>query len=111
MPYERELSATYYLIVKPKGYYGLSVRTTLKKPTLKKGEKAIKVSLALPSTMFVEPEITAKISVPAGTLPSSVVNAAVLENVRETLTRTTGMSVSVSLVEPDNSRAVEAFFG
>lgn len=89
-----------YIIVKPKGYYGLSARLTSRTPALSKDEVAIKLDICVPDALFKRPQIQAKVVVPEDAVTAPVLNAAVLDNVREVLQQQTGMDVSVSLVEP-----------
>jgi hypothetical protein len=95
----RELDT--YLVVKPNGMYGLTARVAKRTPSLEKDEVAIKVNLHVPDTLFSRPQLQASITIPDSAVTAPVVNAQVLDNVREILEQQTGMDVRVSLVEAE----------
>jgi len=83
MAYERSLDG--YLILKAKGYYGLSARTTSKAPALAKDEVAVKLSIRVPDALFKRPQLQASIRVPESAVSAPVISAEVLDNVQQVL--------------------------
>lgn len=97
MGHQRTLEG--YIVVKPKGHYGLSARLASRTPALSKDEVAIKLDIRVPDALFKRPQIQAKVVIPEDAVTAPVLNATVLDNVREALQQQTGLDVSVSLVE------------
>lgn len=98
MPLVREFEG--YLVVSPKGWSGLSGRLTSKSPALKPNEQVVKLSVQVPDALFKRPQLKASIVIPESSVSSPVIDATVLDNVREILCQQTGLDVSVSLVTP-----------
>ncbi|HJW40756.1 MAG TPA: hypothetical protein VJ476_05920 [Rhizomicrobium sp.] len=73
---------------------------TSKLPKMEPGEVAITVNVAVPNALFKRPQIQASISIPENAVTASVLDATVLDNVREVLEQQTGFDVKVSLIEP-----------
>jgi hypothetical protein len=78
----------------------MSARLALKSPSLAKDEIALKISVEVPDALFNRPQLQAKITIPESAVTAPVVDAQVLDNVREILQQQTGLDVSVSLVSP-----------
>lgn len=78
----------------------MSARLALKSPSLAKDEIALKISVEVPDALFNRPQLQAKITIPQSAVTAPVVDAQVLDNVREILQQQTGLDVSVSLVSP-----------
>lgn len=95
------LEGSYYLVVHKKNWRGLSARLSNKNPALKAGEVAIKISVAIPSGLFERPQIQAKIVIPENSITPKVLDATVLDNVREVLEAQTGFDVRVSIVDSE----------
>ena len=89
-----------YLVLSPKGWSGLSGRLTSKVPSLDADEQAVKISVKVPDALFKRPQLKANIVIPESAVSAPVINAEVLDNVREILSQTTGLDVSVSVVLP-----------
>jgi hypothetical protein len=77
----------------------LKARMTSKLPKMDPGEVAITVNLKVPSALFKRPQIQASISIPESAVTAPVLDASVLDNVREVLEQQTGFDVQVSLIE------------
>lgn len=90
-----------YLIVSPKGYYDISARYTSRPPALAKNEVAIKLGVSVPDALFNRPQLQAEVRIPEECVTAPVLNAEVLDNVREVLQQQTGMDISVRVVEPE----------
>jgi hypothetical protein len=97
----RDLNA--YIIVKPKGWGGLSARLASRIPALKSDEIAIKLCIDVPDALFKRPQLQASITIPESAVTPTVVNAEVLDNIREVLSQQTGLDVTVNLVVPEAS--------
>jgi hypothetical protein len=93
------IEGNFYLVVRKKNWSVLAARLSLKNPSLKSGEVAIKVSVAVPDALFARPQLQAKLTVPEGAVSKPVIDATVLDNVREVLQQQTGMDIKLSLVE------------
>lgn len=72
------------------------------RPKLKASEIAIKLNLEIPDSLFVTPQLEAKVSVPdvAG---GPVITAEVAENIAEVVRQQTGLSLSIQ-AEPAEER-------
>lgn len=88
-----------YLVVKPKSYFGLSARVSTRVPALQSDEVAIKVNVKVPNMLFKRPQLQAQITVPDTAVSAPVINAEVLDNVREVLSKQFGVDMSIQLVE------------
>ena len=79
----------------------LSARLAAKVPALKSDEVAVKLSVSVPEVLFKRPQLQASITIPESAVTAPVVNAEVLDNVREIISQQTGLDVQVSLVVPE----------
>jgi hypothetical protein len=97
------LDAAFYLLVSraERPWRSLHVRLTRKKPALNPGEVAIRVDLAVPEALFVRPELKATITVPADQVNKPIINAAVLENIREVMQQQLGVDLRIAVVEAE----------
>lgn len=89
----------FYLIVHKKAWRALSGRLAAKVPALEAGEIAIKLNIKVPEAMFKRPQIQATVTIPENAVTPPVLEANVLDNVREVLTQQTGMDVTVRVVD------------
>lgn len=90
-----------YIVVKPKGvFYDLAARYASRTPALSKDEIAIKLNISVPDALFTRPQLQASVVIPEDAVTKPVLDAQVLDNVREVIEQQTGMDVRVSLVEP-----------
>lgn len=92
-------SEDFYLVISRKGYSGLRGRLTAKSPSVSSNESVIKISVAVPETLFAKPQLEAKVVIPQNAVSQPTIDATVLDNVREILEQKTGLDVSVALVE------------
>lgn len=90
---------TFYLVVRKGRWNMLKARISNKAPALEVGEVAITLNVKVPATLFTKPQIQATVSIPENAVTPPVLNAEVLDNVREVLEQRTGMDISVRLVE------------
>jgi hypothetical protein len=68
---------------------------------LESGEVAIKVVVNVPDALFTSPILQASINVPEGAVSKPVIDAVVLDNIKESLNQQFGLYVRVALVEND----------
>lgn len=97
----KTLSSVFYLAVSEGRYGSVKARLLSAKhsPALNSGEVAIRLDLSLPGALFVKPMLEAKVIVPEDRVTPMVLEAQVIENVREAIAQQTGMHVTVALVE------------
>jgi hypothetical protein len=94
------MTGEFYLVVKKKGYYTLAGRLANKSPSLDVGEVAIKVSVKVPRGLFDRPQLQASITIPEDSITPPVLDATILDNVREVMKATMGFDVEISVVDP-----------
>ena len=99
------LEGDFYLILKKKtGYMSRLVgRLCTKLPALAAGEIPVKITVELPAALFTRPQFQAKVIIPESSVMKPVIDADVLDNVRQVLEQQTGMDIRVSLVENEVS--------
>ena len=90
----------FYLSLKKKGWAGLTGRLTKSATDLAAGEVSVKVSVQLPAALFDRPQLQASIIIPEGALSAPVIDATVLDNVREIIQQQLGIDLKIQLVEP-----------
>lgn len=97
-----------YLIVTPKfprwsktmpSGADLKFLNSLKDATIASNAIAIKVTLNLPDTLFVKPQLCATIKVDPSSVPPAEIQADVLDNIKEVLQQKTGLDINISMVE------------
>lgn len=96
------MNITTYLIVTPgsRSYrYKLKLVQSLK-GTMSANSVAIKLNLDLPDALFKKPQLVASIKVDDKQVSQPVINAQVLDNIQETLSKTLGINMTVNLIEP-----------
>lgn len=98
--YAQKVSGEFYLVIHRKNYSTLSARLTSRTPDLEAGEVAIKLNVNVPETLFKKPQLQASVTIPEDSVTAPVLNAQVLDNVKEVLAQTTGMDISLRVVEP-----------
>ena len=99
------IKGEFYLVVRKKNNWisRLSGRLTQGTPVLAAGEVPIKVMVEVPEALFVRPQLQARVIVPESCVSRPVIDATVLDNVREVLQQQTGLDITVSLVENEVS--------
>lgn len=91
-----------YLVMSNPRWRDLKFRLTAKTPSLKRGEKAVKISIQVPQSLFKEPQLAIDVDVPHDRVSAPVIEADVLENISAILEEQLGLSATVSLVEKEN---------
>lgn len=94
-----KLSGSFYLVLHRKNFPYLAARISSKTPSLAAGEVAIKLNVTVPEALFKQPQLQASVIIPEDSVTPPVLDAKVLDNVREIMEQQTGMEVSVRLVE------------
>lgn len=88
-------SYTVYLVMNERGSAKAYTRGV---PTVHAGEVCMKLKLELPNTLFRQPSIEAKITVPKEDAEPKVVSTAALDKVKNLIHKDTGMPVKIELV-------------
>ncbi len=96
------VNGEFYLAVKKKRWNVLTARLCNKVPSLASGEVAIKLTIGVPDALFQRPQLHARITVPESAVSKPVIDATVLDNIKESLTQQFGLDVQVALVENDH---------
>ncbi len=88
-----------YLIASPSKHSELSFRITMRPPALAADEIAMRVCVKLPDAIFRKPMLEATVEVPMDAVTPPSLDATVLDNVREELTRRLGIDMTIAVVE------------
>ena len=88
-----------YLIIGKKRNSKPSARLTVTPPALESHEVAVKLSLDVPEELFTKPQLEATIRVPADSVNSPVIEAEVIDNIQEIVSKQLGVDLSIGLVE------------
>lgn len=94
------IDASCYLVIdaviSKNGYLekGPTIRVTKNSPSLSKSERAVKLNINLPRSLFQQPQLTASIIVPQESAPP-VIDANVQDNIAETIREMTGLDVTI----------------
>jgi hypothetical protein len=75
------------------GCWKPSARLTKNTPDLNRGEVAIKISVELPASLFLRPQLEAKFTVPADSVSPPVIDTEVTDNVAAIIRQNTGFDV------------------
>ena len=95
--------------VNKKGYsnpvmWKSTARLTTNKPAVGKDEVAVKIGVSLPVSLFIAPQLEAKITVPDAAVTPLVVEMEVLDNIRELIAQQTGFDVSLKQVTVEGGK-------
>lgn len=95
------LQATFYLIMEASGTWGkVNVRITTKEPKTNAGERCVKISLDVPSSLFTTPQLTAKITIPEG--QAKEINVELTTKIEDVIFQALGIRMAVSAVETES---------
>lgn len=75
------------------GWWKPSARITKNTPALDRGEVAIKISVDLPASLFLRPQLEAKFTVPADSVSPPIIESEVTDNIAEIIRQNTGFDV------------------
>jgi hypothetical protein len=98
--YIQQVKGEFYLVIRRKNYNSLSGRISTRTPDLEAGEVAIKLNVEVPETLFKKPQLQATVVIPQSSVSPPVIDATVLDNVKEILEQQTGLAITLNLVEP-----------
>lgn len=88
-----------YLVVGKKNRHNSSARLTKNAPSLESYEIAIKLSLDIPNELFNKPQLQASIIVPKDAVTAPIIEAEVIDNIKETISKELGIDLNISLLE------------
>ena len=91
-----------YLVVGKCQHHKASARMTAKSPSLASNEVAVKLSLNIPDELFTKPQLQASITVPVSSVSAPVIDAEVIDNIQETISKTLGVDLSISVLGTDD---------
>jgi hypothetical protein len=96
------IDGAFYLVLRqnPIYWWKMTARVTSSQPKLQSNERVMRLDVKVPRAIFQTPALKATISVPEDAVSKPLIDAVVLDNVREIIQQQTGLNVSVSLVEP-----------
>ncbi len=97
------LQKEFYLIIGAVRNYGryelktprIVIGKSSESPKLNAGEVAIRVMLALPQALFQKPALRATVSVPENAVTGPVVDAKVINNIREVIAAEMGIQLTI----------------
>lgn len=93
-------SGTFYLVIRHKqvGWSSLMARLTNKLPSLASGEIAIRLDLSVPRALFTKPQLQASITIPESSVTAPVLDAIVLDNIKEVLSQQLGVDINLTVI-------------
>jgi hypothetical protein len=91
------MNIKFYLIISEGG----SVKAAKKRPGLYWNEISMLVSLQLPNSLFVKPQLSAEIKIPEEAGKPTEITADVIENVKAAIEKSSGMEVKLSIINPE----------
>src|SRR5579859_2345928 len=90
----------FFLAISPYGSLRLSGRMLKSMPRLRREEVALQLSIELPDALFKRPSLTASVVVPASSISVPVIDAQVIDNIRNAVLRDVGIDLTIAVVEP-----------
>lgn len=88
-----------YLVVGSKRHQKPSARLSVKIPALDSHEVAVLVTLEIPDALFQKPQLQASITVPADAVSAPVIEATVMDNIREIASQELGVDLQISMID------------
>ena len=88
-----------YLIVGKRRNSKPTARLTVTTPALESHEIAVKISLDIPEELFTKPQLEATIKVPEDSINSPVIEAGVIDNIKEIVSKQLGIDLNIGVVE------------
>ncbi len=89
----------YLVIGKRKEHWKTSARLAVKSPSLKSHEIAIALRINIPNELFSKPQLQASIVIPEDSVSAPVIDAQVIDNLQEVVSKQLGVDLSISLLE------------
>lgn len=97
------MQLTRYLVIgyKPNAFprRNPSARLSVQSPSLKGNEIAVALKIDVPDSLFKVPQLRASITVPEDSVSAPVIEAEVLENIKEELNQQLGVDLSIQVIE------------
>lgn len=78
-----------------------SARLSQGKPMVRTDEVSILLSINLPDTLFNKPRLEAKIEIPEEAVGPDVLNSEVIENVKDAIKQSTGLTFAINVIKED----------
>ena len=94
-------SGSCYLIMSPKNWDTLKFRLATREPSLKRGERAVKLDLQVPASLFKEPELKVDIRVPEDKVTPQVLPVEIEDTISAAIEEQFGLDVTVNMVTGD----------
>lgn len=88
-----------YLIIGKKRHQKPSARLSVNLPALDSYEIAVKVSLEMPDELFEKPQLQASIKVPSDSVSAPVIEAEVVDNIQELVSKELGVDLSIKIID------------
>lgn len=79
-----------------------ATRLTHGKPRVSVDEVSIFLEIKIPDEMFKRPRLEAKINIPEEAVEPNVLNAEVVENVRDAIERATGLTFAINVIKEES---------
>ena len=81
-----------------------SARLTKSKPGMSVDEVSILLEINLPNAIFRKPRLEAKIDIPEDAVGPELIDSDVVENVREAIEQTTGLTFSLNVIKSEEEK-------
>lgn len=97
-----------YLIVNSRGTARVVKRKytySPKLPALKEDEVAVALEVSLPESLFKKPQLQATVNVPEEAVRPNVIDAEVVDNIKEAIRSVTGVEMSITVQNQNESTA------
>lgn len=91
------MKVEFWVVVNSSG----SVHTRKTKPDLSYNEVAVQIDLSLPDALFDKPQLKAELVVKEDQVTTYPVDATVTQDIKDAVKQTTGMDLSIRIVEQD----------
>lgn len=99
LPMARTLTNTFYLAVRQGKYTSLSARLTNKQPSLAPDERAIKIRVAIPESLFKTPQLEFDVVIPDKAVTPQVLSADVQDNIKSLIEQQTGFAITLNVID------------
>lgn len=90
-----------FLVVGKKKHQKASARLAVNSPALDSHEVAVKINLDIPDELFTKPQLQASITIPSDSVNPPIIDAEVVDNIQELISKEIGVDLSIALVEPN----------
>jgi len=90
-----------YLVVGKQPNKAPNARLTVSSPSLDSHEVAVLINLDIPDELFTKPQLQASITVPVDSVTAPTIDAEVIDNIQETVSKAIGVDLSISVISND----------